>query len=138
MSHIKYDADINFLPTISGTTTAGVGTYTTQAGISHLVGNLIFVSIVLSWIAHTATGNMIVTNLPATVSNIASYSPVASVFIQSILFPATGGYVTGKFKTNANEIDLFYCTSNVLKLPIAMSNAGQVHISEFYLTTQVI
>jgi hypothetical protein len=55
-----------FTPTISGQTTAGVGTYTSQTGLYTKVGSLVTVQIFLAITAHTGTGNILITNLPFT------------------------------------------------------------------------
>lgn len=58
-----------FTPTIEGTTTAGVGTYTTQGGRYTKIGDVVNFSIVLAWTAHTGTGNLRVAGLPFTASS---------------------------------------------------------------------
>jgi hypothetical protein len=53
-----------FTPTIQGSTTTGVGTYTGQSGKYTKVGNLVTFQVFLDWSAHTGTGNMRIGNLP--------------------------------------------------------------------------
>lgn len=48
----------SFTPTVFGTTTAGVTTYTTQLGTYVRVGNLLFFEILLSWTDQTGSGNL--------------------------------------------------------------------------------
>lgn len=63
---LDYYEEGTWTPVISGTTTAGAGTYTTQYGAYTRTGNRVTInaSIVIS--AHTGTGNMIITGLPFT------------------------------------------------------------------------
>jgi hypothetical protein len=58
-----------FTPVIRGLTSAGVGTYSAQAGSYTKVGNRVSFTIYLSWSAHTGTGNMAVDGLPFTVTS---------------------------------------------------------------------
>jgi hypothetical protein len=51
-------------PTISGTTTAGVGTYVSQVGNYTRIGRQVTVYGRVQISAHTGTGNMLITNLP--------------------------------------------------------------------------
>jgi len=53
-----------FTPVITGTTTAGAGTYTIQTGNYVKVGRAIHISTNIQWTAHTGTGNMTLSGLP--------------------------------------------------------------------------
>jgi len=53
-----------FTPVVYGTTTAGAGTYTTQVGAYTKIGNVVHVTIALSWTAHTGTGSIRISGLP--------------------------------------------------------------------------
>jgi len=53
-----------FTPTISGTTTAGTGTYIAQAGVYTKIGRQVTTYGRVRISAHTGTGNMLITNLP--------------------------------------------------------------------------
>jgi hypothetical protein len=61
-------------PTIIGTTTAGTGTYSLQAGQYTKIGNRVFVEGYISWSAHTGTGNMRIAGLPFTINSSSFYS----------------------------------------------------------------
>jgi hypothetical protein len=61
-------------PTIIGTTTAGTGTYSLQAGQYTKIGNRVFVEGYISWSAHTGTGNMRIGGLPFTINSSSFYS----------------------------------------------------------------
>lgn len=77
-----------FTPTIVGSTTAGVGTYVTQAGIYTKVGNLVKIEITLNWTAHTGTGNIIIGGLPFTVG--ASSSGAMPIAWSTLSFTGQG------------------------------------------------
>ena len=64
-SLVQY-TESTWTPTIIGSTTAGTGTYTTQAGIYVRVGNMVYISGTVIWTAHTGTGNMLIAGLPFT------------------------------------------------------------------------
>lgn len=66
------EAGGTWTPTINGTTTAGAGTYTTRVGTYAIIGNCILLNCNVTWTAHTGTGNMTVTGLPAGAVNITS------------------------------------------------------------------
>lgn len=59
-------ADGTFVPVITGLSTAGAGTYTTQVGTYRKAGRSVLVEIQLAWTAHTGTGSMSITGLPFT------------------------------------------------------------------------
>lgn len=48
----------SYTPTIIGSTTAGVGTYTVQDGKYYEFGEMVFFSASLTWTAHTGTGGL--------------------------------------------------------------------------------
>lgn len=68
VSGISFDSGTNILsslvnvtsfsPTVAGSTSAGVGTYTTQSGYYIRVGGIVFISISLVWTNHTGTGQI--------------------------------------------------------------------------------
>lgn len=96
---VRYTELTTFVPTISGASTAGAGTYSLQAGYYHLLGNIVFVTASISWSAHTGTGNMLISNLPFTVRNVANYDPEFIVRTDSIPWPAGTGTIFGEFQT---------------------------------------
>jgi hypothetical protein len=71
-------------PVAKGTTSAGTGTYSRQAGRYTKVGNLVTVSCQLAWSAHTGTGNFYISGLPF-VSN-ASVRSAGGVYSDAMNF----------------------------------------------------
>ncbi len=83
-----------FTPTVSGGSTAGTGTYSTQAGKYVKIGGMVFAEVALEWSAHTGTGNMFLTGLPFTSAANEAGSGI-SVGRVSNLAIATNSYLTG-------------------------------------------
>jgi len=77
-----------FTPTVGGSTTAGVGVYTTQTGRYTKVGRLVTVEIYIGWSAHTGTGNLRILGLPFTV-NATNYSAATIGIINNIALSAS-------------------------------------------------
>jgi len=77
-----------FTPAAAGTTTAGVGTYSTQVGRYTRVGNLVTVKVALAWSAHTGTGNLIFTGLPFTVANDGADCSMALGYLSNLALTA--------------------------------------------------
>jgi hypothetical protein len=73
----NYVPTTSFTPTIIGTGTAGVGTYTLQTGTYSRIGNMVTFCINLGWSAHTGTGNMQVAGLPIAAAAVPSVTPCA-------------------------------------------------------------
>jgi hypothetical protein len=79
-----------FVPTVIGSTVAGVGTYTQQGGFYTKVGNLVTVSVFLGWTAHTGTGDMRFGNLPFTTNSASnSYGAASITFVNNIALLAS-------------------------------------------------
>ncbi len=123
-----------FSPTISGSTAAGVGTYTTQAGFYNRIGNMVFVSINMVWTAHTGTGNMLITSLPFTVRATANYVPAG--LMNEIQFALGAGvtYAIAEFAQGTTQAALQGIRNNNTNLPIAMDAAGAFRMNGWYIT----
>lgn len=90
-------------PRIDGTTAAGVGTYSVQAGTYTKIGRAVTAYGLVVWSAHTGTGNMLLAGLPFTAAN----NPVAGLAAANLTFPGTvalrvtSGGTTAQFVTFA-------------------------------------
>lgn len=66
--NIPYDTTqspaTGFIPYVYGATTGGIGTYTVQQGGYTLIGNLVFINMLVTWTGHTGTGQLKIGNLP--------------------------------------------------------------------------
>lgn len=130
-TYLEYDT---FIPIISGETSAGVGTYTLQAGFYHKIGKLVFVVGSITWTAHTGTGNMLFSNLPFAVRNVVNYDPECAIRTDSIAWPAASTMVFGEFITGQTYGQIHGIrTAGSVQL-VQMSASGTIHFSGFYLT----
>jgi hypothetical protein len=78
-----------FTPTVSGSTSAGTGTYSNQTGYYTKVGRLVTVTVYMNWTAHTGTGNMRFSNLPFVAANVATnYNGISIAFLNNIALTA--------------------------------------------------
>jgi len=75
-----------FTPTVRGSTVAGTGVYTTQAGLYTKVGRLVTVTVYLNWTAVTlGTGNLQFAGLPFTASSSpVTYNGISIGFVSNI------------------------------------------------------
>ncbi len=131
-SLVQY-TESTWTPTIIGSTTAGTGTYTTQAGIYVRVGNMVYISGTVIWTAHTGTGNMLIAGLPFTVRNTASYNPQCSIAYNNVTTP--GGIVGSgaQFVLNTTQVSLFGLRNNNTTNPFVIDTTGEFDVSGWYL-----
>jgi hypothetical protein len=119
-----------FTPTISGSTTAGAGTYTTRNGKYTKIGNRVSFGIYLVWTAHTGTGNILLSGLPFTVSD--NTYPAVSIYTSGLTLTANS-YPIGYVDTGGTSILLRQTvtgTSNPLTIPI--DTAATIFVSGHY------
>jgi len=91
----------SWTPTLSGSSTAGTFTYTTQNGSYVRAGNLVVINFAISWSAiGTAAGNIVVNGLPFTISS--SNYGVNTVYNAS-LSPSAVQFVTGATRLNTSQ-----------------------------------
>ena len=120
-----------FLPTIIGTTTAGVGTYTTQIGQYTKIGNLVTVTISLTWTAHTGTGQIRIAGLPFS-ARAAGGNPAAAIVSDSLAMTA-GNYITGYVIDGLPQIYPTQCpTGGGAVVTIPMDTAASIQVSATY------
>jgi len=109
-------AEGTFTPLVSGTSVAGVATYTTQVGQYVKIGPLVWIDIELNWSAHTGSGNLIVGGLPFT--SAASIGPALSIYPQNIGMTA-GNVMTCLLGPASTQILL-------RQTPVGGGGAGQI------------
>ncbi len=111
-----------YIPTISGTTTAGEGTYTRQIGWVLRQGLLTDVWFDISWSAHTGTGSLSV-DMPY-LSALGSGNPfIGTMNTQTITF---SGYVVGVMLTDSRTMTLIDSISGATDANIAMLGAASL------------
>jgi len=125
------DASTTFTPTLVGLTTAGTGTYTTQAGAYWTLGKLVYFELDLVWTAHTGTGVMRVDGLPFTKANNGINAAVAVVF-NNLTLTAVGNKVEAQVAANTSTINLFEIGSGAAA-SIPMDTAGTLRLAGCYL-----
>jgi len=74
-----------FMPVVIGTTTAGVGTYTSQYGKYTRIGDLCFIECYVAITAHTGTGSIWITGLPFVKAN-SSYDTVVTIEASNLTY----------------------------------------------------
>ena len=114
-----------FTPTVIGTTLAGVGVYSTQAGRYIKVGNLVTLQVYLNWTAHTGTGNMLFGNFPFTTSST-GYSAAAIGYASNIALTA-GNILTAFASTSSTYVNAYQTpTGGGSVTDVPMDAAGQI------------
>jgi len=98
-----------FVPTVVGTTVAGVTTYTTQQGYYTRIGDTIFAYGYISISAATGTGHALFGGLPFTIRNAANYNPSGSLGYDAL-------QLSGPIIGTANTTTAF---SSAVNFPIA-------------------
>ena len=119
-----------FSPTLVGTTAAGAGTYTTQAGSYVRNGNVVDFSLLLVWTAHTGTGNMEVSlnDIPYTAAN-------ATVSYPCVVVPGGVTYtgdLVARVVVNTKTVTLESAVSNTGLAAVAIDTTGTLYISGSY------
>jgi hypothetical protein len=115
-----------FLPVVKGTTTAGVGTYTTQVGRYLKIGRCVLFSFRVDWSAHTGTGNMVLSGLPY----VATAKFAASVFFTA---PGAGIPATDVMVVNASAAEIQVATAGFAANQ-AMVAGGSLIVTGLYFT----
>jgi hypothetical protein len=117
-----------FSPTAIGTSTAGTGTYTTQSGTYTKIGNRVLFDMLLTWTAHTGTGNLRITGLPflpgasTPVSlRITDVSMTAGKYMQGYIFAGVDAVILEQIPTGGGTTE-----------DIPMDTAGSVWVSGCY------
>jgi hypothetical protein len=117
-----------FTPTIIGTTTAGVGTYTTQEGQYTKIGNCVSFALTLNWSAHTGTGNMRVAGLPFVCDKIA-----AVAVRHSGLTLTAGNVINMRIEAGTTEIPLGQVpTGGGSSFTVSMDSAAIISVAGQY------
>jgi hypothetical protein len=124
---ILYQQLLSFTPTISGATTPGVGTYTTQVGWYYQIGKIVIANVNLNWSNHTGTGFMLLTSLPVTCANQTNFTPTFPVSIQNLTLPSNRINLLGEVTANTQQAVLYGTRSNLPIQQISL-NAGSARI----------
>jgi hypothetical protein len=121
-----------YTPVISGGTTAGVGTYTTQTGKYYRIGTICFFKATVTWTAHTGTGTIRI-SLPLTAISDGMDTPLAVGIINNYVSVASSQILADVLAGTA--------TARLLQTPVAgngttsgitLDTAASVTIAGFY------
>jgi hypothetical protein len=118
-----------FTPVIQGSTSAGVGTYTSQNGSYVKNGSIVTFQLDISWTAHTGTGDIQIAGFPYAPIN-AEPQPIGWVWANglSITGQATFGLVGGQTYGALGAVN------NGTYSPVAIDTNASIRISGSYLT----
>ncbi|WP_284459627.1 hypothetical protein [Cupriavidus campinensis] len=129
----------SFTPSIAGSTSAGVGTYTGQQGRISLHAGQVDIALSVGWTAHTGTGKMVIKGIPAGFApqsfNPGSSPPgplrIAQVVIEGI--PYTGPVLNAYFNGNGADISIVQVpAAGTLPQLLDMASTGTVHLKMSY------
>jgi hypothetical protein len=121
-----------FTPTVIGTSTAGVGTYTLQYGTYKIIDNLCYFNLRVNWSNHTGTGDMKIEGLPVACNATTGYAPAVTINVENLTFPAGATAIIGLINTNSTTIELRGAGTGLTPTPVAIDVSGNVNISGFY------
>lgn len=122
--NIKTNEDLSspFVPTIIGTTTEGVGTYTKQIGWSYSQGLFRDIWFDVSWTAHTGTGNLAL-ELPYLVTFSEQMPFVGVCQLSDITF--AGSYATINAIPDTRRLEFWTTSSAASNVQIAIGAIGR-------------
>lgn len=115
-----------WLPTISGGSSAGTGTYTAQAGLSICEGLRVDVCFEISWTGHTGTGDLLI-NVPYKVQksldDLDRFIFHGSVVLGNISF-GSARYAVLEAVPNSYTLKIVLCESGAGETDLQMTTSG--------------
>lgn len=117
-----------WVPVARGTSSAGAGTYSTQEGRYTQIGKTIHFTVLLTWTAHTGTGNLNVT-IPTQAANVDAGWPVAIGGYSNIDLTAGSTQLTGTIAANGTVINFRGTRNNNTDQGVALPTAVTATIS---------
>jgi hypothetical protein len=121
-----------FTPVLVGSTTAGVGTYTTQAGRWRKSGNRVSVSLEIAWSAHTGTGNMTLTGIPGALTPTSFASPGRFGNFVAVGFAVAGPILTAQLNGTGTNMTLIQTSAAGAQTLVPMTGAGTLLVNIEY------
>lgn len=123
-----------FTPIISGTSTAGAGTYTAQVGRYTKIGRVVNFTINIIWTAHTGTGNTEITGLPFSSANTANTFEFVTIAQNGGPVPGAGKDRIAFIQPNTSKIALreFDPATAVMSNSNAIASSGTIYTSGSY------
>lgn len=124
-----YIAPTAWTPAISGSSSAGAGTYTTQRGRYARIGDVVFFDVDLIWTAHTGTGNITITGWPININTTVTYS----WSVQGADISLTAGNVIHAWNSSATVVNLRQVPSGGgSEAAVPMDAAGTLRMTGMY------
>lgn len=100
-----------FVPTVLGSVSAGVGTYTSQQGYYTKIGVLVTINAEVVWTSHTGSGDLQMDGLPFACRTATNYSPEGIANPTNI--PLPGGVTSARCMMNSGtSIINFFCVAH--------------------------
>jgi len=130
LTSIPKQTSYTFTPVIVGSSTAGTGTYSVQAGLAVVTGSQVHVEIEVTWSAHSGTGNITVTGIPSALTP-SSYSPRAVgmlVATVTVTNAAMYAYLNG----DSTKLSLMLVSVAGSEAPVPIAGSGTVRINLVY------
>lgn len=121
----------SFTPVAYGGSSAGTATYAKQAGRYVQIGNLVFVTIALSWSEHTGTGDLRISGMPFPFSTTADELQALNIFASNLSFTA-GAQITAYSQGGLSYLRLAQFSNGAALSFVQMDAAAEVYISGFY------
>jgi hypothetical protein len=119
--------EMPFTPVISGTTIAGVGTYTATSGTYTLANGIVYFQLACVWSAHTGTGDILVSGFPYAAQN-SEPQPTAWVWTTDLTIT---GQATFALIGNTTSGPLG-AVNNGAYSAVALDTAASIRINGFY------
>ena len=113
---------VAYTPVVSGATTAGAGTYTTQTGTYSIVDGRLKFDFNITWTAHTGTGQIVV-SLPFSTANKIQVVEVGS---ENLTFT---GQLTAIVSAGANNLRIWVQATGAPLAAVAMDTAATLYLS---------
>ena len=117
----------SFTPVISGSTTAGVGTYVAQTGTYTITNNIVYFQLVLEWSAHTGSGDILISGFPFAAQNS---EPTSIGWVWANGLTITGQATFGLAgNTTSGPLG---AVNNGVYSPVALDTNAALRINGFY------
>src|SRR5689334_9470332 len=120
-----------YTPTYLGASTAGITTYTTQAGFYTRIGRIVFFNGRVVWTAATGTGTAII-SLPFTSANTSEMHYALAVRTNGVTF--ANGNLVARISPNAAVFQMDSLLTNAAPTAVSVEAAGDVLWGGFFFT----
>lgn len=128
-----YNAELtSWVPILTGGSSAGSGTYTTQSGTFNQIGKIVFFQATIIWTAHTGTGQIYI-NLPVS-ANSSNVLFAPAVIASSGITVSAGAQICALFNPPLSRMQLYTSNAGVLS-SLSVPPSGTLYISGTYVSS---